>query len=97
VVKINFHGGKNQFFSPVTRVNFRAGYACTGSTRSQQGSLHVSPGKKLIFTTVEIDFYRRGNCLSGKLRAYLITIVWRSMWFGTSLVPGPSILHAGLV
>ena len=34
MVKINFHGGKNQFFhggknqfSPVTRANFRAGYA----------------------------------------------------------------------
>jgi len=31
-VKINFHGGKNQFFSPVTRVNFHAGYTCTGNT-----------------------------------------------------------------
>jgi len=32
VVKIKFHGGKNQFFSPVARVNFCAGYACTGNT-----------------------------------------------------------------
>jgi len=32
VVKINFHGGKNQFSSPVTPANFRAGYACTGNT-----------------------------------------------------------------
>jgi len=30
VVKINFHGGKNQF-SPVTRASFRTGYACTGN------------------------------------------------------------------
>ena len=32
VVKINFHGGKNQFSSLLTRANFRAGYACTGNT-----------------------------------------------------------------
>jgi len=25
VVKINFHGGKNHFFSPVSGANFRAG------------------------------------------------------------------------
>jgi len=31
VVKINFHGGKNQFSSPVTPANFPAGYACTGN------------------------------------------------------------------
>ena len=31
VVKINFYGGKNQFFSPVSGANFRAGYACTGN------------------------------------------------------------------
>jgi len=30
-LKINFLGVKNQFFSPVTRVNFCAGYACTGN------------------------------------------------------------------
>ena len=32
MVKINFHGGKNQFFSRWTRVNFRAGYASIGNT-----------------------------------------------------------------
>jgi len=39
VVKINIQGGEDQFpqwkksiFSPVTRANFRAGYACTGNT-----------------------------------------------------------------
>ena len=32
VVKINFHGTKNQFSSPVTPTNFRAGYACTANT-----------------------------------------------------------------
>jgi len=32
VVKINFHGGKNQFSSTVTPANFRVGYACTGNT-----------------------------------------------------------------
>ena len=31
VVKINFHGGKNQFFSPVSGTNIRAGYACKGN------------------------------------------------------------------
>jgi len=29
-------------------------------TRTRQGSLQVSQGKKMIFTTVEIDFYHRG-------------------------------------
>jgi len=28
VLKINFHGSKNQFSSPVTPTNFRASYAC---------------------------------------------------------------------
>jgi len=32
VVKINFRGSKNQFSSPVTPANFRAGYACSGNT-----------------------------------------------------------------
>ena len=32
MVKINFHGGKNQFSSPVTPENFRARYAWTGNT-----------------------------------------------------------------
>ena len=32
MVKINFHDGKNEFSSPVTPANFRAGYACTGNT-----------------------------------------------------------------
>jgi len=32
VVKINFHGSKNQFSSPLTPANFRAGYACAGNT-----------------------------------------------------------------
>ena len=32
VVKINFHGGKNQFSSPVSPANFTDGYACTGNT-----------------------------------------------------------------
>jgi len=31
VVKINFHVGKNHFFSPVSGANFRAGYACRGN------------------------------------------------------------------
>ena len=34
MVKFNFHGGKIQFFPPVTRANFRAGNACTGNERS---------------------------------------------------------------
>jgi len=32
MVKINVHGGKNQFSSPVTPANFRARYAWTGNT-----------------------------------------------------------------
>ena len=32
MVKINFHVGKNEFFSPVTRANFRASYTCTQIT-----------------------------------------------------------------
>ena len=32
VVKINFHGSKNQFSSPMTPANFGAGYACVGNT-----------------------------------------------------------------
>jgi len=32
VVKINFHGIKNQFSSSVTSANFRDGYACAGNT-----------------------------------------------------------------
>jgi len=31
VVKINFHGGKNQFSSPVSPASFTEGYACTGN------------------------------------------------------------------
>ena len=30
-------------------------------TRSRHGSLQVTQGEKMIFTTVEIDFYHRGN------------------------------------
>ena len=32
VLKMNFQGGKNQFFPLVTRANFCARYACTGNT-----------------------------------------------------------------
>ena len=32
VLKMNFHGDKNQFSSPVTPANFCADYACTGNT-----------------------------------------------------------------
>jgi len=32
VLKINFHGDKNQFPSPVAPANFCAAYACTGNT-----------------------------------------------------------------
>ena len=36
-------------------------WECYLSTRSGHGSLRVLQGKKLIFTTMEIDFYHRGN------------------------------------
>ena len=112
VVKINFHGGKNQFFllcqAQISALATRARVTLTfdwlafavkllvlvGSwtiaqgtraifqlptknkfyrewqpikcerypcTRSQRGNLRLTQEKKLIFTTVEIDFYHHGN------------------------------------
>jgi len=47
MVKISFYRGKNQF--PPVHAYLR------------HGSVWVSGGKELIFTTMEIDFYRLGN------------------------------------
>ena len=46
-------------------------YPCT---RSRHGSLRVSQGRKLIFTTMEIDFYHRGNWFLTLWKLIFITV-----------------------
>jgi len=60
VVKINFHIGKNHFFSPVSGTNFRAGYACRGNahiwlvgTRGRTSFLRWQKWNSSVETTVK--------------------------------------------
>ena len=84
VVKINFHGGKNQFSSPGTRANFRAGYACTGNTLIWLACIRGKICNTLIWFWLAFavklvrwppnKFYR--ECLAIKWECYLCTRSW---------------------
>ena len=67
MIKINFHGGKNQFSSTVTPANFCTGYACTGNTLVWLAGI---PGKTFVRCPAT-RLYR--ECQPIKRECYLCT------------------------
>ena len=76
MLKINFHGDKNQFSSPVTTANFCAGYVCMGNTLIWLAGIRGKTCSTLIW-------------LAGICGKTCSTAIWL-VAFAVKLVPWPA-------